>query len=247
MELEERKMKRLMTICLVCLFAGAIVPAADATVSIAVSGTSAKGVHVSFEAQFTIADDILTLVLKNTSPVASENPDDTLGSFYFDIVNGSSVRPELTLTDARGDLYNGVVGGPDTLIESNADLLISGERGWIYRDDMDASQLPYLRFGVGTVGNSAWSPNNFPAMDGIQSAIFTGNIESESLDKGLNLVKDQATFTFSGITGFTEADISPQVVFGLGTKPDSFLVPEPATLILLGLSSLFFSKVRRVV
>ena len=48
------------------------------------AGLSNKGVAVSFSADFTISGGILTLVLTNTSPVDSINPDDTLSSFYFD-------------------------------------------------------------------------------------------------------------------------------------------------------------------
>ncbi|MGB5179036.1 MAG: VPLPA-CTERM sorting domain-containing protein, partial [Gammaproteobacteria bacterium] len=48
-------------------------------------------------------------------------------------------------------------------------------------------------------------------------------------------VKDKATFTFSGLGDFTEADITG-IVFGLGTSPDSTLpaVPVPAAVWLFG-------------
>jgi hypothetical protein len=48
--------------------------------------------------------------------------------------------------------------------------------------------------------------------------------------KNKYLVKNTATFTFTGLTGYTEANIVDKVVFGLGTSPDSTLtvsVPEP--------------------
>jgi hypothetical protein len=68
---------------------------------------------------------------------------------------------------------------------------------------------------------------------------------------GYLLVKDTATFTFSGVSGFTEADIKTSCVFGEGTKPDGFLagtVPEAGTLTLLitaGLGLLAYAWRRR--
>ena len=43
-------------------------------------------------------------------------------------------------------------------------------------------------------------------------------------------MKNTATFTFTGVSGFIEANIVDSVVFGLGTPPDSSFtvsVPEP--------------------
>jgi hypothetical protein len=149
----------------------------------------------------------------------------------------------LTLTDARGDLYNGVIGGADTLVQANADLRNQPDSkdDWIYKA-MYPDYDPGLGFGIGTVGNNNLGVNNFPGMDGVESSIYTGDIESTALDKGLVLVKDSATFIFSGLTGFTEDNIANDFAFGLGTMPDSLLVPEPATLALLGLGGLLLRK-----
>jgi hypothetical protein len=56
------------------------------------------------------------------------------------------------------------------------------------------------------------------------------------------LVKDSATFVFSGLTGFSESDIVPEFAFGLGTAPDSLITPEPATMMLLVMGSLIVRK-----
>ncbi len=48
-----------------------------------------------------------------------------------------------------------------------------------------------------------------------------------------------AIFVFSGLTGVTEADIASEVMFSLGTQPDSTaFVPEPGTAPLLGMGLL---------
>ena len=58
--------------------------------------------------------------------------------------------------------------------------------------------------------------------------------DPEAIDKlgsdGKLLVKNSATFTFTGVSGFTEDDIAERFAFGLGTAPDSFLAPEPSSV-----------------
>ena len=202
------------------------------------SGTSAKEIPVSFEAEMTISGDFLTVKLSNTSPTGTLNPDDTLGSFYFDILRDGT-RPTLAYISAAGDVYLASQQAPDVLQAAGADIqaVDTGDYSWMFKA-MDAAQAPGLGFGIGTVGNSGLAPNNFSGaiVDGIDYSIYTGEITTRNLD-GKLLVKDSATFTFSGLTGFTEADIQPTVLFGLGTAPDSTLpgiqTPVPGALALV--------------
>jgi hypothetical protein len=91
------------------------------------------------------------------------------------------------------------------------------------------------------------SPNGFDGnvVDGVDFAIYKGEITTQSLVNPDHLVKDMATFTFTGVWGFMEADIEPSFAFGLGTAPDSLLVPESTTIVLLGLSTLALLRKRR--
>lgn len=220
---------------------------AAASVTHFASGISSANVPVSFKAELTIVGDDLTVVLTNTSPVASLNPNDVLGSYYFDIVDDANNRPALTYAGAFGDVYTGHKNNADSLYSATMNLMAtaSGDNTWQFRD-FDAGLAPFLGFGIGTVGNSNVSPNSFQGniVDGIDYSVYRGDVSSSNLHNK-RLVRDSATFTFSGLTGFSEDDISESFAFGLGTAPDSFLVPEPAAGLLLGLGVCLLRRRRK--
>jgi len=222
---------------------------AQAVTTFTFEGTTIDtNVDVRFTADLTISGDILTLVLTNDSlnhsngASPSLNPNDVLGSFYFDIYNGVS-RPTLTLNSATGDVYNGIVGSADTLAIAGADLLTTADQGgtslthvWDFRQGLTTQPgTDLLTFGVGAAGNNSFSPNGFNGMltDGIDQGIYAGDVETNNLT--VQLVAQSASFEFSGLTGFSESDISTEALFGLGTQPDSTaFVPEPGTALLIG-------------
>ncbi|MCK4886845.1 MAG: hypothetical protein KAS96_05610, partial [Planctomycetes bacterium] len=86
---------------------------------------------------------------------------------------------------------------------------------------------------------------NGNVVDGVNFAIYKGEITTQPLVNPDCLVKDTATFIFTGLTGFTERDIVNRFTFGLGTAPDSLLVPELATICLLGLGGLAMLRRRK--
>jgi len=230
------------------LLIGLLAAPASATIIHSVSGVSSAGVQVAFEAQLTISGNQLTIQLSNTSPVSSLNPNDVLGSYYFDIVNGGS-RPVLTYAAATGDVYLADKNAADALQAAGANLraVAAGDNTWQYRT-MDPSFTPFLGFGVGTVGNSNFAPNNFQGniVGGIDYGLYKGDITTSSLD-GRLLVKESATFTFSGVLGFSESDISSLAAFGLGTQPDSFMMtPAPGACVLLSAGLLLGARRRRL-
>lgn len=229
---------------LVVALAGLNAAPAYGTVIFSASGLSSANVAVSFEAQLTISGNNLTVQLTNNSPVDSLNPNDTLGSFYFDILDGGNNHPTLTYTSAVGDVYLGDKDNPDSLQTAGADLMavVAGDNSWQYKA-MNAALTPFLGFGIGTVGNSNVAPNNFMGsiVDGMDYSIYKGDITTSNLD-GKLLVKETAMFTFTGVSGFSEADILlPVFAFGLGTAPDSFLLPEPSSVLLLTIGVLGFA------
>jgi hypothetical protein len=203
---------------------------------------------VGYSATLSISGDVLTIVLKNESTVTSANPTEVLTSFYFDVYNGTS-RPTLTLSSAVGDLYlthDKTGTTPDELWSTDYSLLPQNLPAGSKAGNLDQWQfksgltLSGMYFGIGTVGNSTLaSPNNFDGnlVDALNLGIYHGDVATQNLDDYV-LVKDQATFTFTGATGFTDADINTAAVFGTGTAPDLLVpgprplgIPEPASLL----------------
>lgn len=263
--------RKVLFLVLIFFVACLALPPAEGTITIdtPLGWVSGKGTQINFQANFTITGDDLTVELVNNSPVASMHPDDLLSSFYFDIANGGGVRPALVNTSTIGNVYATDMNNPDTLADGsdfgtpglNAALRV--EDGFVLNDEngsspppekldawqfkvMDETFNPFLGFGVGTVGNSSLTPNGFTGslINGLALSIYTGDVFTSNLDSK-KLVKDTLTITFSGLTGFTEDDISSTAVFGLGTAPDSTItVPEPATMMLFGLGAVSLIRKR---
>lgn len=234
---------------------------------ITASGTSVysstgtpPGIPVEFSANLSISDNILTLVLQNNSSSPSQAFNDTLSSFFFDIVYGTQ-RPTLTISSAIGDVYATHSGTTaDTLSSPNKNLLAtaSNKGGWQYKPFVQPELfIPYAgkeyAFGIGTTGNNSVTPTSpSPGLSGFpgtfnggitgnaENSIYAGEVTSNSLNNK-EMVYHLATFTFTisspGGHAFTDADIIPYAIFGLGSAPDSILighssVPEPTTILL---------------
>lgn len=238
-------MKRLVAVAAVLSLS--LVPAESiATVELSWSGTTPDTlVDVRFQADLTISGDTLTIVLINDSASLdpsspSLNPNDLLSSFYFDIVDPFDNRPTLTYSSATGDVYLPDKDLADILQISGADIMAvnPGDDSWQFKDGLSlAAGGSVLTFGIGTAGNSSLNPNGFNGniVDGIDYSIYAGELTTQNLD-GKLLVKESATFVFSGVSGFSEDDIDRVALFGLGTQPDSTaVVPEPGTFLLVGL------------
>ena len=211
-------------------------------------------VDFNFTADMTIAGDFLTIVLTNDSmnhvngASPSLNPNDLLSSFYFSILGS----PTLSYTGAFGNVCLPDQGAADdcSVVDKEADLraFIAGDDTWQFKDSLALSfGSETLTYGIGTAGNNSLSPNGFNGnvVDGIDYSIYAGDITTQNLD-GKLLVLGDITFTFSGLTGFSEDDIGDEVLFGLGTQPDSTaFVPEPGTGLLLGMGVALLGWSRR--
>jgi hypothetical protein len=235
-----------------------LLPAGAGAVSFTFEGTTPDTlVDVRFTADLSISGDILTLVLGNDSlnhingASPSLNPNDLLTSFYFDIVDGFNNRPALVYATAVGDVcltdMDVADDCTDTTNEADLRAFIAGDDTWQFNSGMSLLLgTDTLTFGVGTAGNNSLSPNGFMGnvVDGFDYGLYAGDATTANLDNDL-LTTGTITFTWSGATGFTDADIADEVVFGLGTQPDSTgLVPEPSTGLLLGAGLLGLARRR---
>ena len=199
--------------------------------SVPVSGTSAAGNPVAFLATLTTSGSTLTVELSNTSLFPTTAPSDVLSSFYFD-VSQDGVRPALGFVAASGLVYEvrrnaADVFVPGLLPGGATDLraTTTGAGTWQFRQ-MNPALTPLLGFGIGTVGNSALSPNNFDPkiVDQADYAIYstgTGtDINPVGNLAGRRLVRGTASFTFSGLDPTRPVVVQDRFVFGLGTTPD---------------------------
>jgi hypothetical protein len=203
----------------------------SARASVIMAGSVANQ-PLSYCANLSISGDTLTLVLTNTSSQASQVKSDCLSSFYFDILKGTN-RPTMTLTGATGSIYLTSVSSPDAL-QADTNLVGAGTNGkWQFKN-MNAAQKPFKGFGIGTVGNNSEgdipSANTFfgNLVGGIDYSIYVGDATTNSL-KNYKLVHDSATFTFKGLTGYSENDIVRTSYFGLGTGPDAMVLGSGPT------------------
>ena len=205
------------------------------------TGLTAVGHTISLEAELTITEggsdpDTLTVVLRNTTESLGykQVPSDVLSSFYFDILDDATGldRPTLTYGSSTGDVYlNNVLQGADAAIRSLEDMT----GGWDFHPT-DPTTFPYFGFGIGTVGNNSGGlitdpDNQFngSVVEGMNYSIYSSANPMNPGLQGVNLVKDEATFIFTGdLDGFS---IVPKVGWGLGTGPDSF-VPLPGAVLL---------------
>lgn len=223
--------------------------------SVVFSGTAPSG--VSARATFTVDpanSDVLQLLLENTSPSPTAAPSDLLTSVYFNVLSGvtTGTSAPLTYQSASGQVYlalrtmpdkpatyapppppGGTVTYPAVPTLSNLQAFNPGDNTWQFKTGLSlvASQPP-LAFGVGTVGNSTLTPNNFNGniVNGFDFGIYVGDVTTQNLNNTL-LVKNSANFAFAGFQDFTLAQVSPHAVFGFGTSPECIIsVPEPGTL-----------------
>jgi len=240
---KKKKMKRLVSLAIAVLM---FTLSANAVVVQNLTGHSPTGDAIAFEARLTISGNILTLRLSNNSPFASTSPDDLLSSYFFGINNSLGQIPNLVLQSANGDVYLTKKDSADSLQTLGANLIAvkKGDDTWKYLP-LNVNYYPFLYLGLSTVGNSALNPNNFPGniVGDIDYSIYTGDIYTQNLSDRL-LVKNSATFVFSGLAGFTEADILDSYGFGLGTAPDTVVthIPEPATMSILALGTLILVR-----
>jgi len=220
---------------------------ARAEVVVPIAGRSPAGTPVAFAARFAFAGDLLTVTLENNSPVPTRFAADSLGSVSFDIVRDGK-RPALVGAAAFGQVVWVRTKEADepvvSAVPTAADTAKPGigpsplfateneESAWQFRA-LDPRLPPFVGFGLGIAGSPTLRPEGLkspPVAPGGFALVTDDEIEPvDELAEQL-VVRQRATFTFTGADGWGEQDLAGPVTFGLGTTPEGTLVsyvPEP--------------------
>jgi len=241
MEREKDTMKKHAFVLAALAASVGLASTAGASVIFTGSGFNPEGgVNVAGSAAFTISGNTLTLVLKNTTAPRSTAQGNAMTGVTFDINPGS---PLLSLTSTA--LTGGANLWTSKTASSNSALL-----GGSWTSVLGAS--PLGEYGVSTSGfngrfngGSIALGNSAPNYGIVSAGTFNGTNVSFSGSQ-FPFVQDSMTFTFSGIAGFTEAQISNvKLLFGTDGTGVIQTVPTPGALALAGLAGVVSVRRRR--
>lgn len=217
--------------------------ASSAVASVTFTGTGINpevGVNASGSAKFTISGDILTLVLTNTTAPRTTAQGNAMTGVTFNFSSGSTV---LSLTSTAI-----TAGGTYWTSKTTNAAAPSLAGSWTSAVVSNAQH----QYGVATTGFNGWfnggsiSLGNAAPNYGIVAA---GTFDGTNVAFGGSqypFVQSSMTFTFSGASGFTEAQITNvKLLFGTDGTGVITAVPTPGSLALAGLAGLVAARRRR--
>ena len=252
-------MKKLFWVATLAISAMVFAPAASAVVFGTGPVLSPEGTTLGAEAEFLIINGgtQLKINLSNVSPFAVEHPVDLLAGLAFSIAGDATIAPVSAMLGAGTSFV--FASASDTDLTGVTD--VSGEVGFADGTNMALNNAEYAasvngnfglfgnmnRFDNSTNLDGPGSPNgaNFGIVSrgGIDAAGMQPDITGDEPLIGGNTPTLMLLFDITSGT-ITEADINNVSFFyGTGedavytgmTPPPPFIVPEPASLTLLGL------------
>jgi hypothetical protein len=209
-----------------CLAFALFSPTARADLS--ASWDDAVGHHASVTASID-ASGILTVILTNTSPVATNLPALALQGVFFDLTGTGT----LSNPTADGDMVVIDRDGPDA-ISVDQDL----RAGWGYWHTASPPS-GFFNFGIAAAGLSGLPWTAPKSMDGsrildgppfgmVALGEYTEGNSERSMETNNPWTYGTATFTFAGAGDLTLGDTA---VFAFGTAPE-FVTPLPGAVLL---------------
>ncbi|MBX3388675.1 MAG: PEP-CTERM sorting domain-containing protein [Phycisphaeraceae bacterium] len=219
----------------------AVTSMAQASVIFSGSGVNPEvGATASGSAMFTIAGDTLTIVLTNTTAPRTTAQGNALTGVTFNFSSGSTT---LVLTSTA------LTGGSTYWTSKTTSAAAPSLAGsWTAAINSTADH----QYGVATTGFNGWfnggsiSLGNAAPNYGIVAA---GTFDGSNVSFGGSqypFIQNSMTFTFSGVAGFTEAQIANvKLLFGTDGTGIIQTVPTPGALALVGLGAVACVRRRR--
>ena len=212
--------------------------------------SNVSGQSLDVSADFTAVGNVLTIVLTNNSPQASNNPADTLGSLFWDLSG---------VTFSQPDAGNNVSQGASTVTLANAPYTDPYDlnKEYMYEDNVTLQSINFGH-GVSSVGIGIFGTNSdtfYERMKGLGDAgsqagdAFSISSSFGTLGAANNVpvVNNAVTFTLVG-NGPIDVNSISNVAFSFGSGAQTTsIVPEPASLAALGFGAVALLRRRRKV
>lgn len=224
-----------------CAAALSIASFSQAAVVFSGSGFNPEGAtNVAGSAMFTISGNTLTLVLTNTTAPRTTAQGNAMTGVTFDVGNGSAV---LTLTSTA--LTSGADFWTSKFATNNAAALNGSWTNVLGASPLGAYGVATTGFNGRFNGGSIALGNAAPNYGIVAAGTFDGTNVAFGGSQ-FPFVQNSMTFTFSGISGFTEAQISNvKLLFGTDGTGIITTIPTPGSLALVGLAGLVAGRRRR--
>lgn len=225
------------------LVAAVVASGAAIADSVTFTGYSPLYPTLSAEAEFVLEGGVLTVTLSNTSPYDVMVPADVLTAVLFEVEGDAAMLDPVSAVLGDGSSIEFWRQFNSNADSSSADGTYGGDVGaeWAYVEDQGISSTGIDTFGPGDrfdTTRDLWKP---ASPDGLQYGILSEGDNSTTGNTAVTgtqpLTSGSVIFTFNVEDGFSLAQID-DVSFQYGTsrcEPNIPNVPEPATILLLGM------------
>jgi hypothetical protein len=202
-----------------------------------VTFTDPNGLYTySGTVDFSQSGSILTVVLTNDAEDAANFRRRVLTAVFWDLAGDPNVTKNAAAYTAGSVQING------------GDSAANIGKHWGFKQGLGANQWGNANYGISAVGLGFFGPSNAFIPGTAQQGIDYGLVPAAGTTLGEPLVKDSMTFTLNlpGSYTLTEDSIS-NVWFQYGSNVDEYFfnVPEPTSMIALGLGALGLAARKR--